>query len=123
LVLRSDGTVERVGEHGPLLGILSPAQSYPAVHLELEAGDSVMMYTDGLIERNPRLPTEDNLRAVLASLVGLSAEEAIRRLEASSIAAGSSPARDDIAVLILRVAPQPGWSSGSRRAPRTVAVV
>ena len=82
-----------------------------------------MMYTDGLIERNPRLPTEDNLRAVLASLVGLPAEEAVRRLEASSIATGSSPARDDIAVLILRVAPEPGWSSGSRRVPCTVAAV
>jgi signal transduction histidine kinase/serine phosphatase RsbU (regulator of sigma subunit)/DNA-binding NarL/FixJ family response regulator len=106
LILRSSGKVEHPQDHGPLLGVLSPAHGYPTVDLELEGGDAVVMYTDGLTERNPRLPTEEQLGIVLASVVGLPAEELIQRLEAESIANDPPPARDDMAVLILRVTPQ-----------------
>ncbi len=121
LILRADGSLERRTAHGPLLGVLPTMPAYPILEIELEVGDAVVMYTDGLTERNPLLPSEERLRAVLTDLVGLPAEEAIKRLEKSSIASERSPASDDIALLILRVEPQLARPDENSLAPETLA--
>ncbi len=121
MILRADGKLESSQEHGPLLGVLSPTPSYRTVGLELEAGDAIVMYTDGLIERNPLLPSDERLRATLAGLIGLPAADAVKRLETSSIATERLRASDDIALLIMRVEPQLGQSGEAWRAPDALA--
>lgn len=49
LVLRGDGTVEAVQICGTALGLF-PAQGYMAAMLHLEAGDTILLTTDGLTE-------------------------------------------------------------------------
>lgn len=49
LVLRADGTVEAVQICGAALGLF-PSQGYAAAGLRLEAGDAVLLTTDGLTE-------------------------------------------------------------------------
>ena len=54
LVGRSDGTVDQSREHGLMLGFL-PDASYANDRLELQGGDRVLMYTDGVPEaQNPQ---------------------------------------------------------------------
>ncbi|MBV8987306.1 MAG: SpoIIE family protein phosphatase, partial [Solirubrobacterales bacterium] len=121
MILRADGTLESPQEHGPLLGVLSPTPGYRTVELELEAGDAIVMYTDGLIERNPLLPSDERLRATLAGLIGLPAADAIKLLETSSIANEQVRASDDIALLLMRVEPQLGQPGEAWRAPDALA--
>lgn len=49
LVRRRDGRIERFEESGLLLGVQAGAR-YPVVSLELEPGDVLIVYTDGLTE-------------------------------------------------------------------------
>ena len=62
LVLRSDGTVETVGAHGTLLGVVpDPVLRDEAV--ELRAGDGLVLYTDGLTDAyaSERIVTTDTV--------------------------------------------------------------
>ena len=49
IVLRSDGTVEAVGEPGTLLGVV-PDPDLTSTEIELYRGDTVVFYTDGITE-------------------------------------------------------------------------
>ena len=49
VVVRADGAVERLGEGGPVLGVLPDAE-YDQAHVSLGAGDRVVLFTDGLTE-------------------------------------------------------------------------
>ena len=49
LILRSDGSVEHIDASGPPLGILSNSD-YAQTQMEMQAGDSIVMLTDGLID-------------------------------------------------------------------------
>ena len=53
LLVRASGTIEELGANGVPLGVL-PEAVYSSVELTLEAGDSIVIYTDGLTEaENP----------------------------------------------------------------------
>jgi phosphoserine phosphatase RsbU/P len=49
VVVRADGSVERLGDGGPVLGVL-PEAEYAQAHVALAAGDRVVLFTDGLTE-------------------------------------------------------------------------
>ena len=49
ILRRRDGTVERLGEGGPVLGVL-PGATYSAGAAELRSGDCLVLYTDGITE-------------------------------------------------------------------------
>jgi sigma-B regulation protein RsbU (phosphoserine phosphatase) len=49
LVLRRDGSVERLEEGGPVIGLLADV-SLAAGHTRLDSGDLLVLYTDGLSE-------------------------------------------------------------------------
>ncbi len=49
LVLRADGTTERLTEGGPLLGVF-PEATYASGTAALEAGDRLVLFTDGITE-------------------------------------------------------------------------
>jgi serine phosphatase RsbU (regulator of sigma subunit) len=101
-VRRASGQIEALREHGPLLGVF-PAAAYPELTVELAPEDTLLLYTDGLIERNPRVPGDAALRALLASLTFEDAGGLIAQLEERAF--GTPPERlpDDTAVLAIQV--------------------
>jgi serine phosphatase RsbU (regulator of sigma subunit) len=66
-----------------------------------------VLYTDGISqERSPGgALTEEDLGGLLARTEGLPADEIAERLVAATAEADLSETRDDVAVLVLRVAP------------------
>jgi serine phosphatase RsbU (regulator of sigma subunit) len=51
LLLRADGTVEQLERTGPLLGLANGPR--PNVSVPLQAGDTLVLYTDGVVEARP----------------------------------------------------------------------
>jgi serine phosphatase RsbU (regulator of sigma subunit) len=105
LLLRSDGDVEWLGEPGTLLGVVPD----PALHdrsVELARGDTLVFYTDGVTEaRGARgVLGERRLASLVASCAGLDAEAIADRIESAALEMDDEPPRDDIAVVVLRVA-------------------
>ncbi|HET8980596.1 MAG TPA: SpoIIE family protein phosphatase [Solirubrobacteraceae bacterium] len=116
MIRRAEGKVEAVRVRGPLLGVFGDA-TFPESTTVLRAGDTLVLYTDGLVERNPRLAGEGALRRLLKSLGPNDVDELLADLERRAL--GSPPARllDDAAVLALQVT---GPVSGGAAAPESV---
>ena len=78
LLLRADGTVTLLTGAGPdlMLGVDADAERAEA-SVELAAGDTVVLYTDGLIERRGRSLDDglDLLRSHVAELAGRPLEQ------------------------------------------------
>jgi signal transduction histidine kinase/serine phosphatase RsbU (regulator of sigma subunit)/DNA-binding NarL/FixJ family response regulator len=102
LIRRASGRVEAMRAHGPLLGVFADAR-FPDSRALLHDGDMLVLYTDGLIERNPRVEGEGALRSLLGALPFVGIDRLLADLEARAL--GSPPARllDDAAVLVMRV--------------------
>jgi PAS domain S-box-containing protein len=112
LVLRGTGAVERVAAYGPMIG-LQDAVEYSEQHLALNAGDTLMLYTDGLTDAQApaHVLSEADVIGLLARGHGLPAPELATALEASATAGGEH--RDDIALLVIQ---RMALSSGKRPA-------
>jgi phosphoserine phosphatase RsbU/P len=106
LLLRADGSVQAVGEPGSLLGVL-PDPTFEDRSLSLAPGDALVFYTDGVIEgRGSNGPLDEvGLAQLVASCAGDGADAIAARVEDAAVAAQDGNPRDDIAVLVLRVAP------------------
>jgi PAS domain S-box-containing protein len=106
LLLRADGSVQAVGEPGSLLGVL-PDPTFEDRSLSLAPGDALVFYTDGVIEgRGSNGPLDEvGLAQLVASCAGDGADAIAARVEDAAVAAQDGSPRDDIAVLVLRVAP------------------
>jgi serine phosphatase RsbU (regulator of sigma subunit) len=98
--------VRLVRSEGPLLGA-EPEVVLEEVEHVLERGDALVLYTDGITEtrRGDELFGEDRLRAALAAAAGTSAEEIADAVLAAVDAFRAAPSEDDVALLVLRVAP------------------
>lgn len=102
LLRRSDGTGEMLNAHGPVLGLLH-APRFPLIETDLGPGDTLLLYTDGLIERNPRIADERELARTLGSLSDARVQEVLSELELAALGRPQRQPRDDIAILMLRV--------------------
>jgi PAS domain S-box-containing protein len=104
LLVRSDGTVEPIGEPGTLLGVV-PDPRFEDRSLSIGPGDALVFYTDGVIEgRGDGTLDEAGLARVLAGCAGAGADAIAARVEELALSAQGGSPRDDIAVLVLRVA-------------------
>ena len=102
LVRRASGQIETLRAHGPLLGVFHAAE-FPEITVDLQPEDTLLLYTDGLIERNPQVAGDSGLRSLLASLTFSDVDELIAQIEARAL--GTPPVRlpDDTAILVIQV--------------------
>jgi PAS domain S-box-containing protein len=106
LLLRADGSVEHVGAPGTLLGIVDdPSLEDHAIMLD--PGDALVFYTDGVIEnrtQNDGVLDERRLAALVAACAGGGADAIAAAIEEAAVLSQAGHPRDDIAVLVLRIA-------------------
>lgn len=118
LLRHPDGTVRILGGEPDLLLGLDPGTSRGERVVELRTGSTLLLFTDGLVERR-----DAGLDDGIARLARVLAAEGARDLEAlcdallDTIGAGGND--DDIALLVLRVDDQHRTARRERRARRT----
>jgi serine phosphatase RsbU (regulator of sigma subunit) len=102
LILRKNGRVDAVGEPGTLLGAL-PSPLLSDVEATLAVGDSLVLYTDGVLDVRDRSIRDDPewLEKELGKASGKGADEIAELLSQAAIKRHGGEARDDIAVLVL----------------------
>jgi serine phosphatase RsbU (regulator of sigma subunit) len=96
-LLGANGEVREVGRYGTLLGIFDGIQVLDDT-VELAPGASLVLYTDGLIERGPR-SADRSLAHALGQNAGLDAEGIARAIERDT---HPSILQDDAALLVIR---------------------
>jgi integral membrane sensor domain MASE1 len=104
LLLRTDGSVERLDTASLVLGIEDDPRLTDRA-IELRPGDALLLYTDGLTDAYAptRIATEDDVASALAPCVGLPASGIADQLARAMLPAGWGRPRDDILLLVLRV--------------------
>ena len=116
LLLRADGTVETTGRPGLLLG-LEPDPNLTDHTLELQRGDALMLYTDGLTDAYApdRTLAPDDVERLLAACAGRSASEIVDRVQQAALDDDTKQPRDDIALVVVRLTPQAARRPVTRR--------
>jgi sigma-B regulation protein RsbU (phosphoserine phosphatase) len=115
LVIRSDASVERLEEGGPMLGALDEA-TYAAGKVRLDCGDALLAFSDGLTESRNVHDQEfesTGLCAAAKMFLGAGATQMLfSTLAAVLDFADGCPPSDDLTLLVLRRceedSPKPG---------------
>jgi serine phosphatase RsbU (regulator of sigma subunit) len=102
IILRKDGRVDPVGQPGTLLGVL-PSPVLADADATLAIGDSLILYTDGVLDVRQRGARGDPewLAREIAEAAGKSADEIAETLARAAIRRQGGEPRDDIAILVL----------------------
>jgi PAS domain S-box-containing protein len=105
LVVRADGRVEEVGRPGTLLGVVEDPE-IPEEEVELLPGERIVFFTDGVTEARigGGLFGAERLAGVLAGAAELDAAATGELIELAVTREGDAALRDDLAVLVLRLA-------------------
>jgi PAS domain S-box-containing protein len=104
LLISPTGDVAQVGQSGTILGVVDPL-SISESELTLAAGETLLLYTDGVIEagRPDRLLGEEGLLELCPAAPGLSLIEFLEQIEDAALDRAQGRLRDDIALLALRI--------------------
>ena len=102
MILRKDGSVHPIGRPGTLLGVL-PSPVLADVDATLGSGDSLILYTDGVLDVQDRAERGDPewLAHQIAAFAGKGADEIAESLANAAIKRHGGEPRDDIAILVL----------------------
>lgn len=100
ILLRADGTLEKLSSPGSLLGIF-PEEQFQSHQISMNPGDRLLVYTDGA-EDILRGDNEQTITDVFAPLAGASRDEMLFQLTAwiDSYLDGAQP-EDDITILVM----------------------
>jgi phosphoserine phosphatase RsbU/P len=114
IVIRQNGQVARLNKGGCCLGLFEQAR-YEVEETVLEAGDLILLYTDGVTEA-ANLQEEEfgetRLIKLLQDYRALPLEEISRRLyRAIEDFVGEAPQHDDLTYLIFRLKPDSGFET------------
>jgi phosphoserine phosphatase RsbU/P len=108
LVRRADGRVQTFGRPGTLLGLLPDPELHDSRML-LRAGDSMILFTDGVTEARGHadrdLFGDDRLRDVIAGLGDESATGIADAIQQAVLAFSGAAISDDSVALVLKVPP------------------
>jgi PAS domain S-box-containing protein len=106
LLVHGDGGVGTAGRSGTLLGVL-PDPELHEVALPLDAGDALVLFTDGVVEsgRAGDPPGSARLSAFLGGCAGQGARRMAAGLERRALEVQHGELRDDLAVVVVRAAP------------------
>jgi sigma-B regulation protein RsbU (phosphoserine phosphatase) len=101
LLVRGDGTVERVGETSPVVGWTNEA-TFTETAVPMRSGDALVLFTDGTLEvvAGHGATEDDAVAALLAPLAGRPAEAVAAALDE---ALGAEVLRDDAAFVVVAV--------------------
>ncbi len=105
LVART-GAVQPLAAHGFMLGIV-PDEQYREKHVQLEPGDRLCFYTDGLVEARNGMGEgygTERLESAFAAHGALAAEPLTERLLADQRAfRGDQPLSDDVTLVVIEL--------------------
>jgi PAS domain S-box-containing protein len=103
-LLMRGGEVRQVGRPGTLLGVIEPVRVC-ITELELEAGDTLLMYTDGVLDagRSGTPLGERGLVELCRAAAEVALEQLLEDIERAALERASGSPRDDIALLGLRL--------------------
>jgi serine phosphatase RsbU (regulator of sigma subunit) len=102
LIRRADGSIASTTSHGTLLGALDePILSDETLHLD--AGDALVLYTDGVIEARANGPLFGQQRLEQLVADGPREADALAAAIEEAVRSFSPQLADDTAILILRV--------------------
>jgi sigma-B regulation protein RsbU (phosphoserine phosphatase) len=101
LLVRADGTLERVGQTSPVVGWTLDAE-YTEVAASMRSGDFLVLFTDGTLEMvaGHGATEDDAVAALLAPVAGRPAADVADALDA---ALGEGVLRDDAAFVVVAV--------------------
>lgn len=105
IVRRHHGGIERLEERGLMLAVM-PAADYEARTVDLDPGDLVVFYTDGLLEAPDAADVffgDAHLDSVLASAGAVHAGSMADRLVTEVRRWSDGPLRDDVTVVVVEV--------------------
>jgi sigma-B regulation protein RsbU (phosphoserine phosphatase) len=105
----SGGRASSVGRPGSLLGVFAEPGLHDVV-VDLAPGDAVVFYTDGVTEgrRGRELYGEERLKALLEACPATDAAGLARAIADDVLGFQEGLPRDDIAIVVVRVAPEAG---------------
>jgi phosphoserine phosphatase RsbU/P len=116
LVRRADGRVQTFGRPGTLLGLL-PGPELSNSRSLLRAGDSLILFTDGVTESRSHVDRDlygdRRLRAFIAGLGDASAALVADAIQQATLAFSGGASSDDSVVLVLKI---PRGTNGQRAA-------
>jgi phosphoserine phosphatase RsbU/P len=105
ILRRSSGAIERLTDGGLPLGIQATA-TYPSGQVTLQAGDWLIIFTDGLVEAmdsSDQEYDEPRLLNVLQNAASTTPDELLRRLMSDLDAfVGTTPQHDDVTCLLVK---------------------
>ena len=106
LVARASGAVEVVGRPGSLLGASADVELFD-VGFMLGPGESLVCFTDGIVERHRGREyfDESGIAAVIQAAAGSDAATLAARIEQEARSLFADNPHDDMAVLVARVPP------------------
>ena len=111
ILLHDSGAIERLSVGGPPFGLPSFTDepiAYASARVQLQPGDVLVIFTDGLVEAindSEEEYRESRLLASIESAANESSEAMLKRIMAGVNAfAGAARQHDDITCLVLRVA-------------------
>jgi len=105
ILFRADGSVQRLGGPGRLLGVF-PEASYRSHGLTLVGGDRLILYTDGVedVFRPPDRPGTVDMPAALGPLARLARDELLLQLtDRIDARYGGDNPPDDITMLVVDI--------------------
>jgi serine phosphatase RsbU (regulator of sigma subunit) len=121
-LVRAGGEVEILSSPGTVLGIFEDA-GLVETETELHPGDSLVLYTDGVIEvRNGAagpllLPIGDVLKGMARQPAATIAD----RLETAALERNGATPMDDIAILVLRYSGEPAYTGREEQSAEAAA--